>query len=304
VIVAAGLDSRPYRLEWATGTTVFEVDQPKVLKFKARVLAERGAEPAADRKAVAADLRGDWSIPLKAGGFDPGRPTAWSAEGLLPYLTAAAQDALFARIDQLSAAGSQIAIGALGSQCDREQIAALETSDPEANISGAIDFSALTYDDHDRADPAGWLAAHGWAIRDVSSNPQLQARYGRTPADVDLRVDRVLRSQYVTAVRSARGDLHQDDPRYGLDLELRVGGCRVKPSEVPPSFCSVSPWAQWPFAEDRARNRRTEIPILRLARRRSPIGPQPCLVLSGPVPYRTVMAVDSSARRRQPTHPS
>jgi methyltransferase (TIGR00027 family) len=201
VIVAAGLDSRPYRLEWATGTMVFEVDQPKVLEFKARVLAEQGAEPAADRKAVAADLRGDWSIPLKAGGFDPGRPTAWSVEGLLPYLTAAAQDALFARIDQLSAAGSQIAIGALGSQCDREQIAALETSDPEANLSGAIDFSALTYDDHDRADPAEWLAAHGWAIRDVSSNPQLQARYGRTPADVDLRVDRVLHSQYVTAVR-------------------------------------------------------------------------------------------------------
>jgi methyltransferase (TIGR00027 family) len=201
VIVAAGLDSRPYRLEWATGTTVFEVDQPKVLEFKARVLAERGAEPAADREAVAADLRGDWSIPLKAGGFDPGQPTAWSVEGLLPYLTVAAQDALFARIDQLSAAGSQIAIGALGSQCDREQIAALETSDPEANLSRAIDFSALTYDDHDRADPAGWLAAHGWAIRDVSSNPQLQARYGRTPADVDLRVDHVLRSQYITAVR-------------------------------------------------------------------------------------------------------
>jgi methyltransferase (TIGR00027 family) len=201
VIVAAGLDSRPYRLEWATGTTVFEVDQPKVLEFKVRVLAKRGAEPNADRKAVAADLRADWSIPLKAGGFDPGRPTAWSVEGLLPYLTAPAQDALFARIDQLSAAGSQIAIGALGSQCDREQIAALETSDPQANLSGAIDFSALTYDDHERADPAEWLAAHGWAIADVSSNPQLQARYGRTPAEVDLRVDRVLRSQYVTAVR-------------------------------------------------------------------------------------------------------
>src|SRR5262249_24868805 len=109
--------------------------------------------------------------------------------------------ALFARIDQLSAAGSQIAIGALGSQCDREQIAALETSDPEANISGAIDFSALPYNDHDRADPAGGLDAHGWAIRQFRSNPQLKARYGRTPADVDLRVDRVLRSQYVTAVR-------------------------------------------------------------------------------------------------------
>ncbi len=42
VIVAAGLDSRAYRLEWPSGTTVFEVDQPKVLEFKRRVLAEHG----------------------------------------------------------------------------------------------------------------------------------------------------------------------------------------------------------------------------------------------------------------------
>src|ERR1700735_699951 len=39
VIVAAGLDSRAYRLTWADGTTVFEIDQPEVLEFKARVLA-------------------------------------------------------------------------------------------------------------------------------------------------------------------------------------------------------------------------------------------------------------------------
>ena len=39
VIVAAGLDSRAYRLNWPSGTTVFEIDQRKVLKFKERVLA-------------------------------------------------------------------------------------------------------------------------------------------------------------------------------------------------------------------------------------------------------------------------
>ena len=65
VIVAAGLDSRAYRLTWPTGTTVFEIDQPKVLEFKVRVLAEQAAEPAADRRDVAADLRDDWSVPLR-----------------------------------------------------------------------------------------------------------------------------------------------------------------------------------------------------------------------------------------------
>jgi methyltransferase (TIGR00027 family) len=59
VIVAAGLDSRAYRLQWPSGTTVFEIDQPKVLEFKVRVLAEHAAEPAAHRHDVAADLRDD-----------------------------------------------------------------------------------------------------------------------------------------------------------------------------------------------------------------------------------------------------
>ena len=144
VIVAAGLDARAYRLEWPAGTVVFEVDQPKVLEFKARVLAEHGAEPTCDRKDVAADLREDWSVPLQAAGFNSHKPTAWSAEGLLPFLTGAAQDALFTRVDQLSASGSQVAVGALGSRLDSGQLAALETTYPGVNMSGDVDISALT----------------------------------------------------------------------------------------------------------------------------------------------------------------
>jgi len=78
VIVAAGLDSRAFRLEWPYGTTVFEVDLPKVLEFKARVLGRQGAVPKARRSEVAADLRTDWPTPLKAAGFDPQSPSAWS----------------------------------------------------------------------------------------------------------------------------------------------------------------------------------------------------------------------------------
>ena len=114
VIVAAGLDSRAYRLDWPDGTTVFEVDLPKVLEFKARVLGEQGATPTARRTEVAADLRTDWSRRLEAAGFDTETPSAWSVEGVLPYLTDEAQNALFTRISGLSAPGSRIAIGALG----------------------------------------------------------------------------------------------------------------------------------------------------------------------------------------------
>ena len=47
VILASGLDSRAYRIEWPAGTTVFEIDQPKVLEYKAATLADNGVKPAA-----------------------------------------------------------------------------------------------------------------------------------------------------------------------------------------------------------------------------------------------------------------
>lgn len=60
VILASGLDSRAYRLDWPAGTVVYEIDQPEVIAFKTRVLAEQGAEPTADRRTVSIDLRDDW----------------------------------------------------------------------------------------------------------------------------------------------------------------------------------------------------------------------------------------------------
>jgi methyltransferase (TIGR00027 family) len=201
VIVAAGLDSRAYRLNWPSGTIVFEVDQPKVLEFKERVLAEHAAEPAARRENVAADLRDDWSIPLRAAGFNPKKRTAWSVEGILPYLTGDAQDTLFARIGDLSAPGSRLAIGALGSSLDSDRLAALETTYPGLNVSGDVNFSTLTYDDAEKTKPAEWLVEHGWAVDPVHTNPELQAGYGRTPPDVDLHIDQIMHSEYITATR-------------------------------------------------------------------------------------------------------
>ena len=109
VILAAGLDSRSWRLSWPAGTTVYELDQAKVLDFKSSTLAQRGAQPTARLVSVAVDLRDDWPTALREAGFDESVPTMWSAEGLLRYLPAAAQDLLFERIDSLSAAGSWLA---------------------------------------------------------------------------------------------------------------------------------------------------------------------------------------------------
>ncbi|MBV8928617.1 MAG: class I SAM-dependent methyltransferase, partial [Mycobacteriaceae bacterium] len=95
VLLAAGLDSRAYRLRWADGTVVYELDQPQVLEFKREVLSRHGDRPTADRREIAIDLRDDWPQTLKHSGFDPAQPSAWIAEGLLIYLPATAQHQLF-----------------------------------------------------------------------------------------------------------------------------------------------------------------------------------------------------------------
>jgi methyltransferase (TIGR00027 family) len=109
VILASGLDTRAYRLRWSAGTVVYEIDQPQVVEFKSNTLAGLGAAPTADRRAIGIDLRDDWPAALREGGFDVTQPTAWSAEGLLPYLPPVAQDRLFDNVTALSAPGSRVA---------------------------------------------------------------------------------------------------------------------------------------------------------------------------------------------------
>jgi methyltransferase (TIGR00027 family) len=110
VVLAAGLDARAYRLNWPRVCHLYEVDQPKVLEFKDAVLGKVAATTTCTRHVVGTDLREDWAAALLAAGFDPARPTAWLAEGLLPYLPAAAEDQLFDQIDRLSSPGSRIAV--------------------------------------------------------------------------------------------------------------------------------------------------------------------------------------------------
>ncbi len=189
VILAAGLDSRAYRLNWPAGSTVFEIDQPKVLEYKTSTLNAHGAQPQAHRIPVAVDLRDDWPSALADAGFDATRPTAWLAEGLLPYLPAEAQDRLFDLITTHSAAGSRVAVEAfsmdLSSQSEQDRIVRRERSARMRERSGLdIDVDTLTYADGDRADAAEWLADHGWRVDAVPSEVEM-TRLGRAAPDYE-----------------------------------------------------------------------------------------------------------------------
>ena len=188
VLLAAGLDTRAQRLDWPEGTVVYEVDQQGVLEFKDRVLDEVGApamaatpsgtadtEETARRVTVPVDLRHDWPAALRAAGFDPALPTAWIAEGLLPYLPAQAESDLFARVEELSAAGSRIAVEHFG-----DSIAEMTDDEEFTALSQrfGVDVRELFPDDGARTDPAELLGSSGWDVTPRSAT-DLAREYGR-----------------------------------------------------------------------------------------------------------------------------
>jgi methyltransferase (TIGR00027 family) len=160
-VLAAGLDSRAYRLSWPDGTTIFELDQPQVLDFKRDVLTARGAEPKAERREVAVDLREDWPQALRDSGFDPAKPSAWIAEGLLIYLPASAQQELFTGIDALAARGSHVAVED-GAPMPPDEFAAAVEEERSARAKGDQRlFFQLVY--NEQFAPADqWLSERGW----------------------------------------------------------------------------------------------------------------------------------------------
>jgi methyltransferase (TIGR00027 family) len=165
VILASGLDARAYRLDWPAGMTVFEVDQPEVIAFKTSTLADLGAEPTTDRRAVAVDLRHDWPAALLDAGFDHTQPTAWIAEGLLGYLPPDAQDRLLDNISALSAKGSRLATEAIPdmSGVDHDQAREMMRKATEKWRAHGfnLEFSELGYEG-DRNDVAAYLDTLGW----------------------------------------------------------------------------------------------------------------------------------------------
>jgi methyltransferase (TIGR00027 family) len=208
VILAAGLDARSWRLPWPDGTTVYELDQPRVLEFKSSTLAEHGAEPACHRVAVPVDLRQDWPEALRQAGFVASSPSAWSAEGLMPYLPAAAQDLLFERVHELTAAGSRVAVEALGPKfldpevrakrrARMERIRAfMSVVDPQREIPQT---DQLWYFE-EREDVGKWFERHGWDVM-VTPSDELMAGYGRSaPKEV---ADQVPGNLFVAAQRRA-----------------------------------------------------------------------------------------------------
>lgn len=200
VILASGLDSRAYRLPWPSGTVVYEIDQPPVIEFKTRTLAGLGAEPAAVHRPTPIDLRDDWPAALRAAGFDPARPAAWSAEGLLGYLPPDAQDRLLDTITELSAPGSRVATESRPNPKPGDDDTTKKGLDRISELwrerGFDLDHTRLRYFG-ERNEAAPYLTARGWTLTTASNRDLFAANNLQALHSDDMRTGDVL---YVSGI--------------------------------------------------------------------------------------------------------
>ncbi|HEX4723746.1 MAG TPA: SAM-dependent methyltransferase [Pseudonocardiaceae bacterium] len=158
VLLAAGMDTRAFRLDWPADVVVYEVDHGALVEYKQRELDRLGARPRVPRRAVAADLTTRWLPELVGAGFDPDQPTLWIVEAVTFFLTHRQAADLFTTLAGASAPGSRLELDILGAGFLRNPF-------------------ARTFLDAMRADGRPWLfgtdepveflAGTGWQVREL-----------------------------------------------------------------------------------------------------------------------------------------
>lgn len=178
VLIAAGMDTRAYRLDWPDGTEVYEVDHGPLIEEKRDRLDRLGARPRTDRREVSADLTGTWLPDLERAGFDPTRPTLWIAEALTFFLTEEQVAALLRLLASASAPGSFLAFDILGR-------ALLRSPFSKSFLDKlAADGTPWVFGTDE---PEKFVNAHGWKVRDLKEPGQPGAGEGRWPYEVQPR---------------------------------------------------------------------------------------------------------------------
>jgi methyltransferase (TIGR00027 family) len=169
VILAAGMDARALRLDWPSGTRVFEVDREDVFAHKEQVLAQLDAHATCDRRVVRQDLAESWTPALTAAGFDASRKAAFLAEGLLYYLAESEVTALFDTLRTIAAKGSWIGLDAANEEVFTSPIMGTYLK-RLAELGCQWKFGM--------PDPERYLAQRGWQSSSVLPG-EPEANYGR-----------------------------------------------------------------------------------------------------------------------------
>jgi methyltransferase (TIGR00027 family) len=191
VLMAAGLDTRAFRLQWPEGTQVYELNQPEVLEHKEGVLRAAGARPTCGRQAIGVDLTASWQGALLQSRFDPGRRSVWLLEGFLFYLPSDVIREVLEAVMGLAALGSWLGFDIVNSPT---LTSPLTRRWVEIQAAGGAPWIG-TMDQ-----PVEYLAERGWRAR-LTQAGAADAHYGRWPFPV-ITVDmaNMPHNWFVTAV--------------------------------------------------------------------------------------------------------
>ena len=169
VLLAAGFDTRAYRLQWPANTQLFEMDQPQVLERKEQILSLSQAQPNCERISIGQDLTGPWQTALIDAGFLPQEPSLWLLEGFLFYLPSVYITSLVKDVSRLTAPASWLGFDIINSIMLTHPLTKGWIEMQAA--SGAPWIGTLD-------DPAGFLAEFGWKTS-LSQAGQPDAHHGR-----------------------------------------------------------------------------------------------------------------------------
>jgi methyltransferase (TIGR00027 family) len=169
VLLAAGLDTRAFRLAWPQGTRLFELDQPEVLDHKEEILRSQDAHAACERRVIGKDLAEPWQDALAAGGFDPQQPSGWLLEGFLFYLPNATILRLLDEVTSLAVPGSWLGFDIINSTM-------LSSSWTQSWVDMQAQAGAPWIGTLD--EPEDYLASLGWQAA-LTQAGQPDASYGR-----------------------------------------------------------------------------------------------------------------------------
>ena len=194
VLVGAGMDSRAFRLAWPLGTRLWELDRPELLTTKRKLLDGAEARPRCERTEDGVDLTSNgWPEQLRQTGFEPDRPSAWLAEGLLVYLGAAAAERLLRQMAESAVPGSR-----LGTDFVSDSF--LRSPWMQSYLQWLAEQGASWRFGTDR--PEDFLAPCGWRVTAVRQSGEEGVGAGLLPWPVAPRqVPDIPRSFLVTADR-------------------------------------------------------------------------------------------------------